>query len=379
MAKKKILYVITKSNWGGAQRYVFDLATNLPKERFDVAVAAGGNDELIQKLNKSGIRTISLPHLQKNINTPKELLSFYSLFKIFIKERPDIVHLNSSKIGGLGAIAARFAGVPKIIFTAHGWAFHENRPWWQQMVIIFLSWIAALFQDKIIHLSKKDIASTLKCHIANPQKILYIPLGIIPPVFLEKKQAREILFQKIRRVIDPSAILIGTIAELTKNKGLAYLVDAINKLQTTSYKLQAIIIGEGEEKENLQKQINSLGLQNLVHLAGFIPNAAEYLRALDIFVLPSVKEGLPYTILEAMNAELPIIATSVGGISDIIETQKNGIIVRPQNIAELALSITELIKNPDLRLNLGENAHKEVLEKSTLEKMLAKTQEIYEN
>ena len=373
MRKKKILCVITKSVWGGAQRYVFDLATNLPRNRFDVTVAAGGNSHLIQKLHNAEIPTVSIPHLERNIKPINEILSLWSLFKIFRDKRPDVVHLNSSKIGGLGAVAARLAGVPNIIFTAHGWAFNEDRPRWQRSFIVFLSWFAARFQHHIIHVSKRDFDATLALGIAAPKKAEFIPLGRTTPNFLPKDKARKFWFQKTGRKISPGTKLVGTIAELTKNKGLNHLIDAIYNLQSTSYKLQAIIIGEGEEREKLQNKINSLGLQNTVHLAGFVPDAAQYLKAFDIFVLPSLKEGLPYTLLEARHAEIPVAASDVGGVPDIIRHGKEGFLVEPRNPEKLANAILLLLKdgirtkrtNPDNDLEL--------------ETMLKKTIALYES
>src|SRR3989338_9863030 len=128
--KRKILYVITKGNWGGSQRYLFDMATSLPKNKFDVKVAIGEGGLLKERLLENGIKVISIPALQRDISVMKEIRSFVSLYKIFrTSPRPDVVHLNSSKASALGALAARIAGVPRIVFTAHGWPFKEDRPW----------------------------------------------------------------------------------------------------------------------------------------------------------------------------------------------------------------------------------------------------------
>lgn len=337
----KIIYVITKSNWGGAQRYVFDLATNLPQEQFNVAVAAGGDGDLVKKLNTADIKTITIPRLQRDINVWREALSLFSLFSIFKKERPDIVHLNSSKGGGLGALAARLAGVPKIIFTVHGWAFHEERPTWQRLAIIFFSRLTGRFQHRLIHVTKKDFNATIAYKIAPVEKAALIPLGITPPDFLPKDKAREFLSERIGRQIPEDSTLIGTVAELTKNKGLTHLIDAANrvKIQDIRHKIQVIVIGEGEERNKLQNQIHTLGLKDSVALAGFIPNAARYLKAFDIFVLPSIKEGMPYTLLEALHAGVPIAAAAVGGVPDAITHQKNGILVPPKDPKALAEAI----------------------------------------
>ena len=113
--KQKILYLITKSNWGGAQRYVYDLATNLPKEKFDISVVAGGSGPLIQKLNEAKIRTIVFAQLSRDIRTFDDIKTFFMLISLFRKERPDIIHLNSSKIGGLGSVAGRISGDRKSV------------------------------------------------------------------------------------------------------------------------------------------------------------------------------------------------------------------------------------------------------------------------
>ena len=373
--KKKILYVITKSVWGGAQRYVFDLATHLPKERFDVIVAAGGEDHLIQKLHYAGIPVIQVPHLERDVKPFKEILSLWSLFRIFRDERPDVVHLNSSKIGGLGAIAASLAGVPKIIFTAHGWAFNEDRPRWQRSFIVFLSWLAARFQNHIINISKRDLGATLAYRIASVKKTEFVPLGIKRPKLLPKEEARKFISEKSGLRLKNQSVLIGTITELTKNKGLTHLIDAVNqvKLQITNYKLQTVIIGEGEDREKLQNQINSLGLQNTVYLAGFIPDAAQYLKAFDIFVLPSLKEGLPYTLLEARLSGIPVAASDVGGVPDVIRHGKEGLLVEPANPEKLAEAILLLLNKSAVPTQINTD------NTLTIEEMLKKTIALYES
>lgn len=367
--KKKIIYVITKSNWGGAQRYVFDLASNLPKDRFDVIVAAGGSGHLIQKLHNAGIPVIPIPYLERDIKPLKEILSLWSLFKIFRSERPDVVHLNSSKIGGLGAVAARLAGVSKIVFTVHGWAFHENRPAWQHLLIVFLSRLAGRFQDSIVHISKSDLASTLFYKIAPFRKTTLIPLAIREEYRLARSAARDSLGRIIGQAIPQDAHLIGSIAELTKNKGLAHLLDALKqvKFQIPNSKLQTIIVGEGEEQERLQNQIRALGLEDTVRIAGFIPGAAQYLKAFDIFVLPSLKEGLPYTVLEALAAGTPVIASGVGGIPDVITDGVNGFTVppaKPERLAEVILSLIHKYKPPLSTENKTTYTFSEMLEKT---------------
>ena len=127
LKKTKVLYLITKSNWGGAQRYVFDLATSLPADSYEVCVACGGDGEMRKKLLANGVRVVTIESLERNISLKKELLAFREISKIVREEMPDILHVNSSKAGIVGTLIGRIKRVPKVIFTSHGWAFNEDR------------------------------------------------------------------------------------------------------------------------------------------------------------------------------------------------------------------------------------------------------------
>ena len=397
--RKKILFLITKSNWGGAQRYVHDLAANLPRERFDSAVAAGGGDgRLFDMLKKAGVRTIPIPGLGRDIRTVDELRTFREIFRIIKKERPDVVHLNSSKAGALGAIAAKAALLtnkfflqpttynlqPIIVFTAHGWGFHEDRPLLARAAIFFASRFSSLFQDRIIVLDTADYAAAEK--FIPRRKLALIPNGIgeidfyARPDMSGRAAARAFLAQKIGRDIPDGAIVIGTIAELTKNKGLPYLVEAIRllNLQPATCNLQAIIIGDGEEKETIQKQIDARGLAESVFLAGFIPDAGRFLKAFDAFVLPSLKEGLPYAVMEAMTADLPVIATNVGGMPDLVKNHQTGLLIPPEDFQKLSESLGYLMRHPEERTRLGENAASLIATKFRFSDMLERTITLYE-
>lgn len=378
MAKIKIIYAITKSNWGGAQRYVYDLATNIPKDIFEVSVVAGGEGALMQKLKSTSIPTIRVPGLERNISIFGEITTFIRLFYIFLKERPAIVHLNSSKIGGTGAIAARIAGIfsgirPRIIFTAHGWAFEEERPPLQKKIILFLSRIASYVQDAIIIISKHDFDMALKYGIAE-EKLSYIPLGISAIDFMSPREAEARLSSGIGKKLEPP--IIGTIAELTKNKGLPHLIQALFLLKQKRVTFSCIIIGSGEDKEAIQTMIIKNGLRDSVFLAGFIDDASSYLRCFDIFVLPSLKEGLPYVLLEAMEAGLPLIGTSVGGIPDIIHDGKNGLIIPPKNPSRLSHVLEALISSKDMRRDFAIESKKR-MDNFSFRAMLEKTLDLY--
>lgn len=380
--KEKIAYIVTKSVWGGAQRYVFDLATHISKDVFDVCVITGTRGPLTEKLDQKNIRTIFIPHLVRDINFFQDILVFFSFVSIFLKESPDIIHLNSSKIGGIGALAGslfRFISKKdcKIIFTAHGWAFHEDRPLWQKKFIVFVSRLAGYFQDYIIILSRHDLDSAIRNNFSE-NKLVFIPLGIpsnnsfLNPLDAEHELAKRLHTNRLARPI------FGTIAELTRNKGLSYLIQAVLILKQKDLQFSCIIIGDGEEKNDLERMILKNHLEKNVFLVGFIDNAVTYLKAFDFFVLPSLKEGLPYVLLEAQAAGIPSIGTDIGGIPDIVENGKNGILVESKNPKVLAQAMEKLIRSRDIRLALASETVKKI-EAFSFEQMLQKTMALYIN
>jgi glycosyltransferase involved in cell wall biosynthesis len=366
MKKKKILYVITKSNWGGAQRYVYDLAVNLPKE-YDPVVALGGNGILKEKLEGAGIRAISLPFLARDVRWFADLLALRTLVSLFKKERPDIIHLNSSKIGGLGALAGRIAKVPHIIFTAHGFAFREERPEIQKFTIKFLSWLTMLWSHLVITVSERDRREARAFPFVK-RKIILIHNGIPEISFLEKTAARKML----REENTGEPFWIGTVGELHKNKGHIYLMETLAALQP-KHDILLFIIGEGEERGALEKMIAELGLQSKVILSGKKDNAAALLPAFDIFLFPSVKEGLPYTILEAGLAGLPVIASAVGGIPEIITDMESGILVRPKSSEEMVKAFDFLLSHKKEAAAFGKKLRANVKKNFSFKKMLRET------
>lgn len=374
MDKKSILYIITKSVWGGAGKYVYDLSVNMSAD-FEVAVAGGGRGALAQRLEDK-IPYFEIKHFQRDINLFKEPLACLETLRLLFKLKPDIVHVNSSKAGGTVGLAVlvyrlfTFRQI-KTIFTAHGWVFVEDRPKITIAVIKFLSKITALFYDKIICVSEYDRQTAINNNIAPSKKLITIHNGIdIKNLnFLPKEEARK----KLLNAPSISKPVIGTIAEWHRNKGLFYLLEALKK---TDSPLILIGGGENKDKEKIYQYIKENNLKN-IYLHEFIPNVASYLKAFDIFVLPSIKEGLPYTILEAMFAETSVIATTVGGIPEIIDNNINGFLVEPKNSQQLAEKINYLINNPEIGKMITRKSKEKIVKEFSLEKMIQETKRIY--
>lgn len=377
--KPKILFVITKSSWGGAQRYVYDLATHF-KTTYDVAVVLGGNGLLKTTLEKAGVRVIPLTSMQRDIDPKQDVYSFWKLFSIFKQEHPDIVHLNSSKAGGLGAFAARFCGVRKIIFTAHGWAFNENRSPLHRKITLFLHWCTVLLSHRTIAVSQKTYSDMVYMPLMR-KKLTMIHNGIAETQLIGKLEARKHLsqFKKDVSHLDPHTLWIGTISELHPNKGLDVAIEAIIKLKQnpTLPSFCFFIIGDGQDRQKLENKIKESHLEKSIFLLGAVPEASKYLNAFDIFTLTSITEGLPFVILEAGMATLPVVASRVGGIPEIITQLESGILVKSKNVMEIAESLQFLLLNDKKRTQLGIALHQIIKNKFAIETMYRKTETWY--
>jgi len=369
--KKKIAFLVTKSNFGGAQRYVYDIVTTLPEAKFNPFVIGGAGGTLTHKLKEKHIAAYLLESMKRDVHIADDFRSLIEIFKILKKERPDIVHLNSPKAAGIGAFCSRLLRIKKIIYTIHGFAFNEDRNGFQKFAIKFLSWLTILLSHHAVFLSEKEMLQARHWPFIR-HKLFLIPLGIKEINFATKQDARDKLSRMLDVPLPEDRLIIGTIAELHKNKGLRYAIEALAQIESVRY----IVIGDGEEKEQLQKQIKDLNASN-VYLAGRIENAASLLRGFDAFLLPSIKEGLPYVLLEAGFAGLPVIATRVGGIPELIEHAKSGILVAPKSPEDIKNKVVDLKKDRYVMAKLGQKLEEHVKNKHNLQLMIDKLLNLY--
>lgn len=386
--KKRVLFIVTQDEFGGAQRFIYELVTRLGKNEYEVMVAVGetGRGNFIKSLEDKDIEVRQLRFLKRDMNPVFDFLATIELARLIRKFKPDCLHLNSSKAGFLGSIAG--FKVKKVIYRIGGWSFNDPWPRWKKKVFILAEKTTAKFKDTIVVNNRNDYEQALKLGIKPKKELKLVHNGIdaLKIEFLPKDKAR------LKLKILETDLVIGTIANFYPTKGLPYLIKAAKLLKENSEKedVKLVIIGDGEERKNIERLIEEAGLENEVILAGQIPEARKFMKAFDIFVLPSVKEGFPWVILDAMAAKLPVIATSVGALPEIIENGpsstkqgfdygagKNGILVEPGNPRQLAEAIKYLLENERVRQELGIQAHQTVLFKFPVEKMVRETEELF--
>jgi glycosyltransferase involved in cell wall biosynthesis len=342
---------------------VFDLATSLGTDKFNPSVAFGTSGKLYDDLKKADIKTYEIRSLGRDIALFSDITSLFQIIRCVRNVRPDILHLNSSKAAALGALAGRLSGVPRIIFTVHGWPFKEDRNLFARLLIRFICWFTALLSHAVIVVSKTDENIGHSMPFVS-RKIHYIPIGIESPQFLSREEAAAALS------IRATTPRIVTIAELTPNKGIRYAIEAIAQLKKRGVDVSYFIIGDGEERKTLEKLVRENGIADHVQFLGFVPDASQYLKAFDVFVLPSIKEGMPYVLFEATSAKIQIITTEVVD-SLFLETFLGVLKVAPSKPSVLADTIVSaLLPDSKTQSSVGNS-------ESPLAEMVEKTAALY--
>lgn len=372
--RKKILHIITLSEWGGAQRVCYDIVTNLDKDNFLVEVTCKPGGELIKKLNEKKIKVYEISSFRREISLINDFKTLISLYKLIKKGKYDIVHCHSTKAGFLGRIAAKLTGVKKVYFTVHGWGFYNVEEYgWAQKLLTFLEKTAAKCSTKIICVSEKVKEDGIERKIAKKDKFLIIKNGIVWKV----PENRERIRKKLG--IKENDIVFGMVGRLAYPKDPCMFLWAAKEVSQKFSQARFFLIGGGPLIQECQNFIKENKLENKIFLLGEKnpEETRELLLGFDVFTLTSKFEGLPITIIEAMFASLPIIATDVGGLRELVQEEKNGFLVDSNNQNELVKKTGYFIDNPTKRREMGKESLKIAKENFTLDKMIRSYENLY--
>lgn len=384
LADKKILYLITQTHYGGAQKYLLSLARYFKNgNTIDIAVGEASHQDqnFFDEARSLGIKPTILNKLVRDVSLVKAVEALFQIRSLLYKLRPDILHINSSMAGAVGSCAAWLYNLDplnkpiRVVYTAHGFVFNEPMPSWKQKLYIFIERISAGWKHAIITVSEYDKQQGLTHSIANEQRFFVIHPGVDRQdiSLLPREDARAAL-----GIAQETRFVIGTIASLYKTKGIANLIDAARLLQARGANYLFCIIGDGPEKEMLQKLVQKYELHHSVMFVGAKKQAARYLSAFDMFALSSVKEGFPYVLLEAGHAGLPLVATRVGGIPEILAPECADALVDPANPQQLANTLEHFVSSPQVREKHASLCTKKITSQFTRERMLADTEHLYE-
>ncbi len=329
--------LITLAEVGGAQTYVASLLPALVG-RFDVTVAAHGAGPLRDAAETAGARFVPLKSVRRAISPLRDLAGLVELVRLLRRERPDILHASSSKAGVLGRIAGRIAGVPIRIFTVHGWAFAAHSGVSSQLYRWADRFVRPLTTVTIC-VSQRERSAGLAAGTCDADRTVVIPNAVdLEGVPRTKLDGRDL----------PRIVAVG---RLKAPKDFPTLVRALARLEPGSF--EALVVGDGPDRQQLEDEIGALGLNARVQLAGERSDVPELLAAADVFVLSSSSEGMPVSVLEAMAAGLPVVASRVGGVPEQVTHGETGLLVEPGDADDLAAALARLVQDGELRGRLG--------------------------
>lgn len=355
----KVLITITHGNIGGATNFVFWLAKGLKEKGINVKVGFGEGDYLKEKLEKENIDYINFKWLKRTLNPLSNIFFIFEIKKFLNQGEFDIVHFNSTN-ALLGAIGAKLSkSKPKTIFTFHGLSILDKN-YKKQFYLKPIYWLIfkflIAFIDTPVFVCHDNLKQAQKMKLVKSGAVVYN--GIPEPNFLPKEQAKKFFEEKMGINLE-NKFLIGSIGRLDYQKNYEFLIKNFPEILKIKENSLAIIIGKGPEENELQKLITSLNLKERIYILKGIYNANQYLKAFDLFVLPSRYEGLSITLIEALFAQIPILASNVGGNKEIIKEEntfklndKNDFlnkitkvkILNKQNIFNLEKMITDYLQ-----------------------------------
>ncbi len=398
----RILQIIARLNIGGPAVNVISLSFHLNRKNFQTRIVCGrvGPDEgdMSYLALNNGIEPFYVPELGREISIIDDIRSFIILRKLIKRFKPHIIHTHTAKAGALG----RFAGLSmnvfrkntkriKFVHTFHGHVFHSYFGILKTFIFVWIEKILALLTDRIIVISslqKSDI-----CHkygIAGPEKVREIPfLGFDLSKF-KKLSGDNLTFRNhYMSQLDDKVLVVGIIGRLARVKNHRMFLDAVKNIKDWGRidLFKFIIVGNGELKAKLIDYSRDLAIQDYVSFIGWQEDMPSVYHSLDMVALTSLNEGTPVTLIEAMAAGKPVIATDVGGVRDLfgttenhageIELARNGVLIPSGRSDLLAKALIFLSEEEDLRKNMADNAEDFVFKKFSTEKLVKEMESLY--
>lgn len=362
----KILYIITLPDLGGAQVHLLTVAAEMTAQGYGVSVIVGHEGWLTERLQAAGIEVVLVPDLVREISPCRDIRAVRAIRRLLLEQRPDLVHCHSSKAGIVGRLSAWLSGIPAI-FTAHGWSFTEGVAPLKRRFYQWMEMVAGFWAQRIVCVSDYDRRLGCRCLPMHGKKMMTIYNGVSPEAPIRSGQSSV----PLRLVM---------VARFAPPKCQEEVLRALDRLRDHGEKLPVKVdfIGDGPELAQVQRIAKDLELEDGVRFLGNRTDVPTLLPRYDGYLLISQWEGFPISILEAMRAGLPVIASRVGGVEEAITEGENGFLVPKGDIAALARKIHYAAKHREEFAAMGQKGRQRFLAQFTTEKMMAQLVKLYE-
>ncbi len=384
---KTVLHIITRLDMGGSAQNTLFTCIGLA-EKYNIILAHGLSlessmtvDEMrsvetgMENANKKGVKIYPLLSLIRRINPVYDFLAFYSIWQLIRKEKPAIVHTHSSKAGLLGRWAAKMVGTPHIIHTPHGHVFYGHFNLILSKVFLMLERISDAITERMIALTDGEREDYINLSVSRAGKIITIHSGVDIERFGTSRVSIEV--KKKSLGLNSTSRIIGTVGWLLPIKGPGYLLKAMGRVWEKFSDTQLIYVGKGEMEQELRSKAMEMGVSDRVKFLGWRNDIQEIIPLFDLFVLPSMNEGMGRVIVEAMAAGKPVVASKVGGIPDLVKHNDTGLLVPPGDVDALSKALIKLLNDPGKAKKMGENG-KAYCNKFSLRAMLDKIDGLYQ-
>lgn len=373
----KIAHIQLLPMLSGVQRVCLDELSRLDEKKYQRYLICKEPGKLSDEATAIGIQCIFIPELQRNISIKMDLIALYKLYRIIKNHKFDIVHTHSSKPGVLGRIAARLNKVKLILHTVHGFSFPAAKNKIQYCIFWVMEKIGAICGDILICLHKDDAEIAQKNLFINKNSIVIIENGVDTDKFC-KKDNKEINELSAHFNIDKNSdIVIGMIGRLWPQKNPMFLLYAAKNIINNNKRVKFLFVGDGELKISMNDYIIRNQLTENITICGWSNDVSNYLNVFDIFVLPSLWEGMPLAILEAESAAVPCVVSNIPGNRNIVRHSIDGYLFSLDNSYELETYINILVEDKEKRIAFGNNARAKILEKYNIEDRILKLDELY--
>lgn len=387
LKKIKVIHIITRLDKGGSAENTLLTVINLDNTRYDVTLIKGLSlgsemgavescavEDNLAEAERCGVRILTISGLAREVHPLYDFKAFVSLINIFLREKPVVVHTHTSKAGILGRWAACLSLVPIIIHTPHGhifWGYFSKCKTW---FYILLERLTAIITDKIIMLTEQEKRDYLQFKIASKDKFSTIHSGVDLDKYFNLSV--DSIAMKRSLGISDNSFIVGTAGRLTPVKGHRYLVEAAREIVDLRPDTIFVFLGDGELLHELKNMVSRLEIKENVRFLGWRRDTAEVMSTFDLFVLPSLNEGMGRVLVEAMALGKPVVASNVGGISDLVVHGENGLLVEPADSRALAGSMKFLMTDSEKRKQMGGKGRKVALNYS-VDSMVQKIDQLY--
>jgi glycosyltransferase involved in cell wall biosynthesis len=357
----KILYLITRADLGGAQVHVLDLLKGF-RNQCQLVLGVGEAGFLTDAAESLHIPCHIVPDLVQPMHPWKDVCALTALVDLIKKTKPDLVHAHTSKAGVLGRLAAQWTGVPAV-FTAHTWAFAEGTSWKWKKIGRPCEVLAAKCGQVIINVSEANRHLALRHGVGSASKLVTIHNGITDTSLRAEPSTDT----------TPKIIVV---ARFAPQKNHSLLLRAMAGLP---HPFRLVFVGDGPTRQAVEMQGYELGLSDRIDFLGQRHDVEEILANSHIFALPTNWEGFPLSILEAMRAGLPVIASDVGGVREAVTDGETGFLVPAGDEGALRARIAQLLESPNLRQRMGRSGRNRYESDFAVSAMLRKTFQVYCN